>query len=122
MELLHKLTRFYKEEAQGIPHDEVFLFDLAYDLAELLEREGVGSNITKYDDEDDFNAFVEQLRREHNSVVIDTAVNHMHQGLLDAVDWSGEESMAMMNDENIAGDIREYLLNRDRILAEYGWA
>lgn len=116
MKLLKQLTKFYQNEANGLGHYQEDLQELAWNLAEVLERAGTDSNACK--NEDRFNELLHTLRTAPTVVAIDTAVNHAHQGLLDAMDRSGEESELMVE---LGGDIVEYLLNRERILEEQGW-
>jgi len=52
MKLLNQLTRFYQNEARGLPQHEEDLLNLAWELADALERMGVDSNVWKsYDEE-----------------------------------------------------------------------
>jgi len=107
---IEMLIKFYKNEESGLGHYEDDLVELAWALAEVLEEEGPDCNIWKgY--EEDFYAMIEDLRKKHDVTTIDTAVNHMHQGLLDALDRSGGDSTDMMCYHE--GDIRSYLLSRE---------
>lgn len=118
MKLLEMLTRFYQDEARGLGHYDDELLELGWEMADALERAGVDSNAWKFDEED-FVATLHILRTAPTVVLIDNVVNRAHQGLLDAVDRSGEESEAMLM---LGGDVVEYLLNREKILAQQGWA
>lgn len=105
--LLNRLTQFYRNEKCHIPHDKTALFDLAWDLADILEDYGPDSNIFKGDDED-FQALVYRLRHKYDVIAIDTAVNHMHQSLLDS-QWEDCGPMLGYCD----GDVVEFLLHRN---------
>jgi len=95
--LLGRLTRFYKDEAARLPHKPADLFELAWDLADLMEDYGCANEIDCI-----------ALRRQHNVTLIDTAVNILHQHLLDA---ENEDTGAMMN--YLEGDLVRYLLERE---------
>jgi hypothetical protein len=116
MKLLKELSKFYHNEAQGLGHYDDDLATLGWYLAETLEEAGIDSNACK--DEDEFTALVDALRTQPTSTIIDSAVNEMHQGLLDEIDRSGEESELMMA---LGGDIVEYLLHREEHLESQGW-
>jgi len=95
--LLARLTRFYKDEAMRLPHRPAELFELAWDLADVLESYG-------YDSEVNCTA----LRKQCSVTLIDTAVNVLHQNLLNA---ENEDTGAMMN--YLEGDLVRYLLERE---------
>ena len=111
MKILDRLTKFYSNELSGVPHTHVELFELAWDLAELLEDFGVDSNAWK-SDEDEFDAMLEDLRAKHTVseyvTLIDTLVHEMHQTLLDN---ENEDCEPML--QYSQGDIVDYLLNRN---------
>lgn len=117
MELIAKLKRFYKVEETGLLHYEDELLDIAYALASFIEENADESDGEIFFSDQNFAKdpawLAEQmleLRTHPTSTLIDTVVNHMHQGLLDAIDRSGEMSEEMMMEEE--GDIAQYLLNR----------
>jgi hypothetical protein len=106
------LKNFYRNEAQGIGHYPEDLFELGWQLANLLDAAGPDSNAWKpYPNmDDDIDQHIAALRNEPSVVMIDQTINMMHQGLLDELDWSGSESEMMLV---LGGDIAEYLLNRE---------
>ena len=113
MSLLSKLTQFYKRELRSLPHDKADLFDLAWQLANLLEDYGPNSNMWK-NSEKEFDDFITQIRIDKNSVKdlvvwIDTAVDHMHQSLLNSQHDDSENLLF----QYLSQDIVQYLLNRD---------
>ena len=120
MKLLSRLTKFYKEEENNIPHSHADLFEIAWDLAEKLEWWGPDSNAWKESDEE-FDEMLNELRAKHTVAeyvtLIDTTVNEMHQTLVE----NGDEEILLGYSQ---GDIAEYLLRREDpdYYAEYrGW-
>ena len=118
MELLNQLKKFYATEAAGLPHYEEDLLNLAYSLADFIESESYEEDGSIYFQESNFAKDEEwlatqmlALRSNPTSTMIDTVVNHMHQGMLDVMDRSGGMSEDMMYD--FEGDIAQYLLNRE---------
>lgn len=118
MDLLNGLKKFYRTESQGLPHYEDDLIELAYALADFIESQSYeedgeiwfdDENLAK--DEEKLAEQMMELRRNPSATLIDTTINHMHQGLLDAIDRSGGMSEDMMSDYE--GDIAEYLLSRE---------
>lgn len=118
MDLIAKLSKFYRVESQNLPQYDDEIIDLAYTLAEFIESQMCEEDgEVWFDDENlakDPERLTEQmmeLRRNPSATLIDTTVNHMHQGLLDAIDRSGGMSEDMMY--GFAGEIAEYLLSRE---------
>jgi len=105
--VLDRLTKFYTEEANGLPHEKSFLWDLAWDLAETLEVWGSDGNAWKLSNEE-FETTIQQLRQAPSTTLIDTVVNVMHQSLL----HNEQEDDSVMFDY-CNGNLVEYLLNRD---------
>lgn len=109
--LLNRLTKFYKNEADNIPHSKPELFEVAWDLADILEDWGPDSNIWKSGDEE-MEETVANLKTKHTVAeyitLIDTVINEMHQGLLSS---QLEDEYALM--DFCAGNIVEYLLRRN---------
>jgi len=95
--LLERLTRFYKAEARGLPHEPAELFELAWDLADVLEEYNCDGEVD-----------CAALRKEHSVTLIDTAVNVLHQNLLNA---ENEDTGAMM--DYLQGDLVKYLRHRE---------
>jgi len=116
-ELIKKLTKFYKVEESGLPHYNDEIVDVAFALAFFIrsqaEEDDSGfwwdGNICK--DSEMLERQMNELITNPSVTLIDTVVHHMHQGLLDAIDSSGESSEEMMWDYE--GDIMSYLLNRN---------
>jgi hypothetical protein len=110
--MLDRLTKFYRNEATNTPHTHIELFELAWDLANILEDEGPDSNAWKNGDDEEFENAVRDLRAKHTTseytILIDTTVNEMHQTLLDN---QLEDTAPMMDYSD--GDIAEYLLRRN---------
>jgi len=113
--LLDKLTQFYKDEKAGLPHNKADLFEIAWELADILEDWGESSNAWKGLSMWSFDEFVHKLRTEYTSALIDIAVDTMHQSLLDQ--FNEDTNIMMLTD----GNIKNYLLKRNsqELIQEY---
>lgn len=107
--LLDKLTRFYKDESLRLPHEKADLLEIGWDLADLLESWGEGSNAWKAPSAWEFDDFVAALRTRADAVLIDIAVNSIHQTLLDAEREDSENLLFAY----LGQDIAQYLLRRN---------
>lgn len=109
MDLLISLTKFYRNEQRHLPHDPAKLFEMAWQLADILEDEGERSNAWKgVPSHYEFDEFVAALRQDSTVALIDAAVHTMHQTLLDS---QCEDTGVLMG--YLEGDIVQYLLRRD---------
>lgn len=106
MALLSKLTKFYKDESVGLPHDKAEIWDIAWQLAEILkvygidEWKGFGLDCEEW--------LITKLQTSPDSALVDTAVNVLHQSLLDA---KGERQNRLFL--LLGKDIIAYLLHRE---------
>lgn len=109
--LLNKLTKFYKNETMHLPHDPADLFEIGWELAEVLDECGEHSNAWKSPVGWDFREFVEALRTRPDAALIDIAVDMIHRELLA---WAGvgEEDECLFS-WYLGGDIVRYLLHRN---------
>jgi hypothetical protein len=105
---LKKLHKFYQNEERGVPHDDAELFDLAWDLAEWLEDSEYNFG------RDGMIEFASELREAPTVVNIDTAVNWLHQTILDYGFCTDEERYEFLSCEGFCGDIVEFLLERNQ--------
>jgi len=103
------VKKFYREEEAGEPHSQEFLDDVGFELADIIEN--ISHNWTPvlgvFSGREENDADI--LRRHPGAAAIDTAINGLHQALLDAADPSGESSEEMLN---WGADLRDYLLGR----------
>jgi hypothetical protein len=105
MKVLSRLKKFYKEEASGKPHVKSEMFELAWDLADILE------DYATHGDEE-FAEHAKTLRSEANVVNIDIAVNMLHRELLNH-DGVSDRELYKVFFSTYGGEIIDYLLNRE---------
>ena len=108
MTLLKLLKTFYRNEGKGISTEDHTRWEIAQDIADIIEDTNNWTPVMKVfsgSEVDD----AHYLRSNWTPIVIDQAVNGLHQALLDGVDRSGESSEEMLN-LNIS--LQEYLLTR----------
>jgi hypothetical protein len=106
--LVKNLKKFYNEETLGLSHDDALLWEIAQDLADIIENTNNWTPVLSVfsgDEDDD----AEILRNNWTVINIDLAIDGLHQALLDTVDISGESSEEMLSLEM---SLQEYLLNR----------
>lgn len=109
MSLLVQLTKFYKNESLHLPHDRADLFEIGYELANLIEDYGEIGNVRRIADDFGFDNLLITLRSSvPDAVLIDTIINALHQMLLNSVNEASETMMRLT-----AGNLREYLLHRE---------
>lgn len=103
---LTRLTKFYKDEEAGLPHTKAELWELAYELSEVMQDHAANCKLpSTYDDLDEFLA---ELKAKPTSVLIDTAVNVLHQALLEYADEDYELTFRWLSQDIVA-----YLLSRN---------
>lgn len=109
MSLLNKLTKFYKDEKAKLPHEKAEIWGLAWALAEIMEDYGEGSNVWKGSSLYKFDEFVNLLKTKPDVVLIDIAIDMMHQTLLNSQNDDSENLLFTY----LGQDIVQYLLTRN---------
>lgn len=107
--LVKNLKKFYTEESLGLPHDDAMMYEIAHELADIIEDVNNWTPVLGiFESDEEYDA--DLLRKNYaNPIAIDQAVNGLHQALLDAIDRSGESSEEMLRE---GYSLREYLLTR----------
>ena len=108
MALLSSLNRFYQNEKAGLPHEKAEVWQLGWQLAEIVEIYGLDA--WKGISPDEEAELVEILRCGPDSAVIDTAVNLLHWALLHS---QGEEPDWEAQFNQLGRDVIIYILNRN---------
>lgn len=103
---LAKLNKFYKEEKDRLPHDAAEIWDLAWMLAEVIED--VPGNCKLPSAWGSVDKFVAELKSKPTAIVVDIAVDALHQTLLAQSSDDYELTFRWLGE-----DIRAYLLSRN---------